>query len=140
MRCSKAERYISQKLDGEIKARHLAELNQHLNVCSSCRATLKAYSDLQSNLQAAPAAEYPAWLHHRIMANLPISSKPSRVQRWGLSYAAPSLAIMLSLYVGTLVGIKGYEVSSQSQSTAESTEQISYISFGENSLIGDYDE
>jgi len=138
MRCSKAERYISLKLDNQISARRAKALKVHLDQCPSCRNVLTQHRALVTKLQKLPQAEYPQYLHHRIMSNLPRSNKRSWLQSYGLSYATATVAIALSLFAGSLVGIKGYEspqnYSSQSEIDYES------ISFGEHTLLEYYDD
>ncbi len=137
MRCKTAERYISLKLDDELCARRQKTLHRHLQKCSSCARIKSANLALQTQLQELPQPEFPQWLHHRILNNLPQQKKNSRAGKRALSYATASLAIIFSLLAGTLAGIKGYE-------TTEDDKQIvteyTYISFGEQSLMDVYDD
>jgi predicted anti-sigma-YlaC factor YlaD len=137
MRCKTAERLISLKLDNELSAHQAQALQEHLQECSSCARILAANQDLQAQLQVTSLPEYPEWLHYRILSNLPRENRRSWVRKPGLSYATASLAILLSLFAGTLVGIKGYEGS---QLHPQIEESETYISFGEHSLLEVFDE
>ncbi|MCB5263017.1 MAG: zf-HC2 domain-containing protein [Candidatus Cloacimonetes bacterium] len=141
MRCKKAERYISLKQDNELSARQQKALQNHLQKCSSCTQIQSANLALQARLKELPQAEFPPWLHHRIIANLPQQKKQSWAGRQALSYATASLAIIFSLLAGTLVGIKGYESTEDTSAiNSQSETEYSYLSFGEQSLIEVYDD
>ncbi|MDD3533522.1 MAG: zf-HC2 domain-containing protein [Candidatus Cloacimonetes bacterium] len=137
MRCKTAERYISLKLDGELCPRRQKALHRHLQTCSSCARIQSFNLAMQTRLQELPQAEFPQWLHHRILSNLPRQKKQSWAGKHALSYATASLAIIFSLLAGTLVGIKGYE---SSESYTQSETEYSYLSFGEQSLMEVYDD
>lgn len=137
MRCKTAECYISLKLDGELSPRRQQALHGHLQKCSSCTRIQSCNLAIQTSLQELPQAEFPPWLHHRILSNLPQQKKQSWTGKRALSYATASLAIIFSLLAGTLVGIKGYE---SSEEIAQTETEYSYISFGEQSLMEVYDD
>ncbi len=138
MRCKTAERLISLKLDGEITARQGRALQTHLQRCPSCQDILAISKALDQSLQKLPDAEYPEYLHHRIMANLPQKPQRSRMQRYGLSYATATAAILLSLFAGSLVGIKAYQ--SQNELYSQSETEYESLSFGEHTLLELYHE
>lgn len=137
MRCKTAERYISLQQDNELNAKRNQALCRHLQKCASCTRIQSGNLALQKGLQELPQAEYPQWLHHRILDNLPRQKTRSLAGKRALSFATASLAIAFSLVAGTLVGIKGYE--GDDIATQNETE-YSYISFGEQSLMEAYDD
>lgn len=137
MRCKTAERYISLQQDNELNAKRNQALCRHLQNCASCTSIQSCNLALQTSLKELPQAEYPQWLHHRILDNLPRQQKQSWAGGRALSYATASLAIIFGLLAGTLVGIKGYE--GDELATQNETE-YSYISFGEQSLMEAYDD
>ena len=141
MRCKTAERYISLKLDGELCPRRLNSLHRHLQKCSSCTRVQSCNLALQTKLKEQPQVDFPQWLHHRILSNLPRQEKRSRAGKRALSYATASLAIIFSLLAGTLVGIKGYESGEDTgKINSQNETEYSYISFGEQSLMEAYDD
>lgn len=138
MRCRTAERYISLKLDGELHAKTEQKLAHHLQRCNSCRAMLEATKAMQEQLLNLDAAQYPSWMHQRIMHNLPQKTSGIRFLRPVYSYAASAFAVALSFYIGTLAGIHGFQKSSY---LADSPQNESIqLSFGENSLMEMYNE
>jgi predicted anti-sigma-YlaC factor YlaD len=134
MRCKTAEHYISRKLDNELKPKHEAQLQKHLARCASCQQLTQDYRSLQKQLQRAELPEFPAFLHHRILNNLPKRSRATELRRFRLSMAATALSIVLSIGAGTLVGLKGYEGTGL-LSDYVSEEVIEQPLFGENSLM-----
>lgn len=141
MRCKTAERYISLKQDNELNAKRNQALCRHLQKCASCTSIQSYNLALQKTLKEQPQAEYPQWLHHRILDNLPRQKKQSWAGGRALSYATASLAIIFSLVAGTLVGIKGYESGEDTGTINSQNEtEYSYISFGEQSLMEAYDD
>jgi len=141
MRCKTAERYISLKLDGELCPRRLNSLHRHLQKCSSCTHIQSCNLALQTKLKEQPQAEFPQWLHHRILESLPRQEKRNRAGKRALSYATASLAVIFSLLAGTLVGIKGYEGGKETSNVNTQSEiEYSYLSFGEQSLMEAYDD
>jgi predicted anti-sigma-YlaC factor YlaD len=138
MRCRKAERYISLKLDNQLSARAARALKEHLAKCSSCTEILREYSELSARLSRIPSPDHPQYLHHRIMSNLPQKKRRIALQRHGLGYAMASLAIVLSLWAGTVVGNMGIEPMDSQLSQAQS--EYETISFGEHTLLEYYDD
>nr|MDK2850514.1 hypothetical protein [Candidatus Cloacimonadota bacterium] len=138
MRCSKAERYISLKLDNHLSARNARALKEHLRMCPSCTDIYKQYTELEARLAEIPSPEYPPYLHHRIMSNLPAKKKRSALQRYGLGYATASLVILLSLWAGTIVGKMVIEPQDDYLSQTQSEYEAIY--FGEHTILEYYDE
>ena len=87
-----------------------------------------------------PDVEFPEFLHHRIMSNLPKRSRRTQAMHLRLSLAVTSLSIVLSIAAGALVGLKGFEDSGIiAQSITE--EESGQLLFGENSImVVSYDE
>ena len=60
MRCKKANRLLSEKLDGMLSPRENAALAKHLDQCPACRRRLTDYMQLDAALadleQTPPAA------------------------------------------------------------------------------------
>lgn len=138
MRCKTAERYISLKLDGELSTKLVSKLDEHLKKCSSCNEIYRQTALLHENLTAIQDVEYPAWLHHRIMNNLPIKTRRQSSWRLSLSYAAFSLLLFFSIFAGVGLGQKAYADSSDYAQIEE--EEYLQLSFGDNSIWEVYDE
>ena len=132
MRCKIAERYISLKLDGELSAKHDRALMQHLDRCSLCQKIMKDHQGILKAMQQMPDPGFPPYLHHRIMSSLPKSAPKAAYRAFRLSLAATALSVLISIALGTMVGIKGYESYGL---YAETTGESMLLSFGENSIV-----
>lgn len=96
MRCIKAQRYISEYVDGALEARKAAELERHLKDCPACQEVL---GDLRGMKDAASGLETPepgdaVW--QKIRSRLPSRATKSagavRVPgRWSLGWSTPAL-------------------------------------------------
>jgi len=123
MRCARAQRYISEYVDGALAARRAAELEGHLKGCPDCREVLE---DFRAMAAAASDLENPepgdaVWL--KIRSRLPArATEPAgavRVPgRWSLGWNTPALrfvgaaalALILiasGVYVGSRLGRTG---------------------------------
>ena len=120
MRCLKAQRYISEYIDGALDARRAAELERHLQGCPACREVLE---DLKSMKDAASDIETPepgdaVWM--KIRSRLPARAvEPAGAVRapgrWAFGWNMPALrwagaaalALVLvasGIYVGSRLG------------------------------------
>ena len=145
MRCSKAQRQIGLKLDHELMQGHALEL--HLSSCAACRAYQAEAARLQTLLRAKPQAQFPSWLHHRIMDQAAQHDR-ARVHlktSFRLQTIPALAAIALSLVLGLAIGKNAYrnvnplpenaaEVYSR-QNTANENQELAV--FGESSVSGD---
>jgi len=146
MKCSKYRKQLVPWLDGELKPERADVLKAwfescaKLRQCTLCQSEIQAHQGLNQALQALPQNEFPAYLHHRIMdkvkSNQPIYHKKAIRTRW---QAIPAtLAILLSLYAGSLIGVKTF--STQTTTTTTTTESTALSSFGENGLYSNFYE
>ena len=141
MTCSKYRKQLVPWLDGELKPDRAQELKAwfegcaELRHCTECRKLINEYKALHSSLQNSPYPEFPAFLHHRIMdkvkSNQVVYRKKAIRTRW--QTVPVTIAIMLSLYFGSLIGAQTF--NTQQTASADTTEQNS---FGENSLISSF--
>lgn len=139
MRCSTAERFLSRKLDNQLKPQQAQALDLHLQSCSSCREIDVHNQAIKQAFINDNPSPFPEWLHHRIIHNLPQAPHRSFAERWKLGYATATLAVLFSLYAGTWVGIQSFALSSETNVTS-STELSTQSSFGQISLLETYDE
>ena len=71
MRCSKVERLISARADGELDDGQREAVERHLAACETCRAFTTALARLADKLDQAEAPE-PRWgFADRVLARLP---------------------------------------------------------------------
>lgn len=138
MRCRTAERYISLKLDNELAPKYAHKLDQHLARCISCKHIFEETKSLQNMLKQKENEEYPSWMHQRIMHNLPTPKRRIWLQKPVFSYATTGMAVALSLYMGIMVGVHGFQESGYLSSNLQT--EASQLRFGENSLMELYDE
>lgn len=105
MSCGQAQ-WLHGYLDGELDAARAAELEAHLQGCSTCTQALAEQQDLRSALGAADLyAKAPASLRARVRAELPVSrAVASRPARWRSLGVAASLALVLFGLWRTLPG------------------------------------
>lgn len=130
MRCKTARRMIDLSLGSELG--HNSLLAQHLELCPKCRARFTQNQKLDQMLSVELPTEFPSWIHNRIMDSVrshdPI--RKSLKRRWNLQAVPATMAVMLSLYVGILVGVKTFTPEQEL-----TTQEIEYVTYGENSLI-----
>lgn len=139
MRCRTAETLISRKIDNELNEHQSAMLDAHIAQCSSCKSMFTENLQVVELIRSNTLPDYPLYMHHRIMANLPQQKRINFFERYKLSYASATLAIFISVYAGTMVGTKSFSTAYDTI-TENTIEQTSYASFGESSLWVTYDE
>jgi len=143
MRCSKAKRFIELNLDGLLAESQAKALNEHLSSCSACWNWQAEAEKLHLLLSNAPQSEFPAWIHAQIMDKVHRleNRRPGFIRRFKLAPATAMLAIVFSFWLGTNVGIRSFGTpSSPATKAASSITTASLSDFGENSLLGIWDE
>ena len=138
MRCSNAQSMIILKLDKELRARYSASLEKHLAACSACRLFREEMLSQNSRFASLSQPAVAPWIHSRILDQA--AAHDNRRLRSRMIFQLekiPALAaVLLSLYIGTLVGIKTHNSTSASASAQISSGQTTEVaSFGENSLV-----
>jgi hypothetical protein len=142
MTCSKYRKQLVPWLDNELKPEKANELKvwfescEVVRQCTRCRKLIAEYKALQNVLDNTPKKEFPAFLHYRIIdkvnSNQAIYRRRVIRTRW---QAIPAtIAILLSLYLGSLIGVQTF--NPQQTTTASNT--IEQSSFGENSLMSSF--
>lgn len=140
MTCRKFKKLLIPWLDGELSPERATELKAFLSQCgqvrqcSECRKLIDDYQSFHRLMNSIPQKEFPAYLHHRIIDEInrrePIFHKRQVRVRWQTVPA--TLAILLSLYVGSLIGIRTFSTPAQ---TNETQELYSYNgNFGDHGL------
>lgn len=84
MRCTTAQKLISQRSDGELASHAHADLTTHLDRCPACRAFAAEVAGLHAALAAWPAAEPRPDFAERFACRLAETpQRPSVVWSWG---------------------------------------------------------
>ncbi|MDD2228979.1 MAG: hypothetical protein PHY48_06175 [Candidatus Cloacimonetes bacterium] len=138
MRCNTAKHYIDLKLDGELKARHHAPLNQHLASCTACQTWQADAEKLRLLLTASSIPEPPAWVHAQIMdkVNRLDKQRPNLARRFQLATATAVVAVFFSFWAGAQVGVQSFKTTPEVSNV--STIEVSSVYFGENTLVDSY--
>lgn len=92
MSCKEKGQLLHAYVDGELELAAALELEDHLQSCAACRASLARLDALRAALRRHVEADgAPASLRERLQARFaPRAPRPS--WRWGLALAAPGLA------------------------------------------------
>ena len=134
MTCRKFRKYLLPWLDGELKPEQATEMKvwfdscEEVRHCSVCRKLTEEYRSFHRAFQSIPQTEFPAFLHHKILSEIQsrekiYTRKAVRI-RW---QAIPAtIAVILSLYVGSLIGIRTFNTQTETQEL---------YSFGENGMV-----
>jgi hypothetical protein len=141
MTCRKIRKQLIPWLDGELQPDKAKEIQAwfdscaQVRQCSVCRKLIAEYRSFQNAFQNTPQTGFPAYLHHRIMDSVkqrePIRHRHEIRTRWEAIPA--TIAILISLYAGSLIGIKTF--TSQSGAVNENSE---LYSFGENGTVSTF--
>lgn len=83
--CRKYEGILAKYLDGDALLQDREELEKHLSVCPDCERLYLGLSDVDRTLRELPEkqVEPPAYLHARILANLPEKQAVPHWAVWG---------------------------------------------------------
>jgi anti-sigma factor RsiW len=128
-------------MDGELKPEQANELQSWMDECekvrrcSDCRKLIDEHRSFHRLYNVLPRQEFPAFLHHRIMDQIkngePVRHRHEVRIRW--QTVPVTLAILLSLYAGSLIGIRTF--SSQSARTNVKSE---LYTFGETNVANNF--
>ncbi|MBM4403742.1 MAG: zf-HC2 domain-containing protein [Candidatus Cloacimonetes bacterium] len=142
MRCSKVRKLLTPYLDQELSGGMRPRLEKHLQSCGSCSQYTQQLKAVDAILQREDVAEMPGWLQERIIGQIK-THEPQRQsirRRWKLLLVPITLALLLSLYTGTLVGIKTLTIE-ETETTKANTIVYSETTLYDLGLLnGDYDE
>ena len=100
MRCSKAQRWVSEYVDGTLDGRRVSELERHIQTCPACR---ELFEDFKAMKIAASGLETPepggaVWLRikDRVAAGRTAAEPAGPVRlpgRWGFGLSVPALRL-----------------------------------------------
>ncbi len=138
MTCRKFRKDLIPWLDGELKPEQAQAMQSWFDSCgqarqcSVCRKLADEYRSFHRAFQSTPQTEFPAFLHSRIMDT--VKAREAKAQRRAHSLrwqtVPVAIAVLLSLYVGSLVGVKTF-----STQNTNSRDLSTRASFGENGLV-----
>ena len=128
MNCQRAQRYVSEYVDGALDRRRAAALERHLEGCAACRGLLEDFRAMKLAAAELPAPEPGDEVWSRIRTGLvraagsvrrPATSPARRLFGWGWTSpalrlaGAAALALVLvgsGVLIGTRIGRKGGSV------------------------------
>jgi len=102
MRCRKAQKYISEYVDGAVESRKVAGLERHIEKCAACREVLEDFRTLAAGARALEAPEPDEGVWRKIEARLAAGERaraiaPARGQeaprRWAFGLSTPALRL-----------------------------------------------
>lgn len=138
MTCRKFRKQLIPWLDGELAPAQDKEMRDWLlhcgeaRQCTDCRKLAEEYKRFHHIFSEVPQPEFPAFLHHRIMDEIkrkePILHKKEVRTRWQLVPA--TLAVLVSLYFGSLVGVKAF-----GPTNTTNNDNVELYTFGENGMM-----
>jgi hypothetical protein len=119
MRCHKAQRLVSEYVDGSLEARKTAGLERHIEKCPACRELLE---DFRVMAEAAPSLAGPkpgdaVWLRIKARLNAPEAGQAAAPERvpwsWSFGWNAPALKfagvaalVLILIASGIMIGIR----------------------------------
>ena len=136
MRCSKIRKQLDLLMDRALDANSTAKLEEHLKSCIKCRNYHQANTRLQE-LMNQPLPPFPKHIHHQVLELCKEhDAKRVRLQkRARLQLVPATLAVMLSLFIGSLVG---KTIFTPLPFTAPESVPTEELSFGDVTLV-DYE-
>ena len=157
MRCRKAQKYISEYVDGTVKPRKAAGLERHIETCAACREVLADFQSLTTGARALDAPEPGDGVWRKIEARLAAGERgretvpaPRREapRGWAFGLGTPALrfagvaalALVLiasGIIIGRGLGQKGtvtYPRNSEGYTLAKLDEAERYYQKAINSL------
>lgn len=138
MRCARYRKLIDLLLDGALERETVSQAEAHLKTCKGCRSYHDQGLRLRQLIQSSPRPQYPEWLHHRIMdeCRRHESQRVTYQKRSRLQLVPAAMAVMLSLFLGSMVGKNAFETHNTSASSiVQSSDELSY---SEHSLVDGY--
>ena len=146
MRCLKAQKYISEYVDGALGIRKTGELERHIDQCTACRAV---FEDFRAMKAAASELDNPGpadavWLNirNRLASGsaVPEPAADRAARRWAFGWGVPALrfagvaalALVLvasGVYIGVRLGTGGaarYPKNSEKYTLAKLDEAEAY--------------
>ncbi len=137
MRCAKYRHQVDLMLDGALDKASVAKLQAHLLVCKACQTHQKQSIKLRELMLQPQRPQVPSWMHQHIMhqCRLRENKRLNVRKRFKLQLVPATLAVMLSLVLGSLVGMNTFNTPALTLQKADS--QTTELTFGESTLVED---
>jgi len=117
MKCSKAKKFISEYIDGDLDPKKASTLKEHLEACPDCQKHLRDFqkiTDQAKGLEKKAPSEQ-AWF--RIQARLREEKQKEKVPTWGgrerillfpakLRYAVSAAFLLLVVVSAVIIGLR----------------------------------
>ena len=146
MNCRRYRKQLMPWLDGEFSIQRSTELKAwfescaSIRQCSKCSSHIKAYHHIHHTLKSMPTTEFPSHMHSRIMDVVRSDQQMRRNQQRRFVRTVPvAAAVLLSLFMGSFVGIKTFDTTSTSALNASSSSPTESLSFGMTGLMAEFD-
>lgn len=81
MRCSEYEDYLAAYIDGELNEKQIDALQEHLDVCDTCREALAALQTIKEHMQDIESIALPGTFHKDLMERVKDEQKGSNAKR-----------------------------------------------------------
>ena len=131
MECSKIQRKLSRFIDDEITDLQKKEIENHLNICNHCKKVYQTLLQSWELLNVLPNPEPTPFLYTRILAR--VSAKSSvKPYRWIERILVPlsaTVAVILGIAIGSIVGANGQETDQVSVAESNITSSIDLGAF-----------
>ncbi|MDP2172976.1 MAG: hypothetical protein Q8M98_04170 [Candidatus Cloacimonadaceae bacterium] len=139
MRCHTAKRQIDLQAKTGLEPAQSGELRLHLESCFRCRVYFEQAQKLQRLLSPSSPPEFPTWLHENIMHQVRMH-EPQRVilrRRMKLQNIPATLAIILSIYIGSLLGVNAFKAETPpvAEVSVYQDDSFEVASFGESTIF-----
>ncbi len=109
MRCSEIQRKLSPFIDNEMTDPQKKEIENHLNVCENCQRIYQAMLKSWELLDVLPNPEPAPFLYTRIRARLSEQAR-AKSRGWMERILVPlsaTVAVILGIFIGSIVGANG---------------------------------
>lgn len=137
MRCAKYKHNVDLMQDGALDAASTAKLQAHLDVCKSCRTYHEQGLKLRQLMLSPQRPQVPSWMHQHILHQCKNheTKRLSVRKRFKLQLVPATLAVMLSLVLGSLIGLNSFQLPIINPH--QDSDQMQELSFGESTLVED---
>lgn len=136
MRCRKVQKQLHLYVDGELSASRCNEIYDHLEDCLRCSEYLACLKGIGQELANTSVPEHPQELEDRIIAQVRKhksqkvfkSADGKKFPEWDLldrrvGYAMVTMAIVVGLIAGTLMGLYSTENALRPSRTVQDVEE-----------------
>lgn len=105
MRCEKAGRMMSARLDDRLDHTDMLRLQDHLASCSACQARWQQMKALDLLFRSAPMSTAPPHLHVRVTSRIERQEQARRAIAGGLALAVGTTALAVLVLIPLVVTV-----------------------------------